>query len=417
MTGSPRPSTLCRILTLTLVAAAVLAWGGIAEASTFTVRNNCSYTVYPGIYPPVYANGGWSMAPGASVSFNPGAFTGRIWGRTGCNSASPAQCATGQCGGTGLQCAGTTGQAGTSLAEFNFNAGATDWYNVSYVDGFDNPVGVTVSNGSCYSPSTCKSAPLTSCPAELRVGGYCLSPCTRYNTDQYCCRGAYGTQATCVVANWAGFAQNYVNNIHGACPRQYAYAYDEGSGALHTCPTGPNYTITFCPSGGGTPPPPPPPPPPGGTVTSINSSAWYQVINTNSGRCTDDAGWSQANGARVIQWTCGAGQANQQWQFVPTSGGYYRVMVRHATWLGWDVTGGPGATGQGVPVQLWGVGSPAGNNQQWLPQHLGNGIWRFVARHSGRCLDVPSSSTANGVQLQQWTCNGTGAQSFRLVQQ
>jgi hypothetical protein len=415
MTASPRPSTLCRLLALALVAAAVLAWGGIVQASTFTVKNNCSYTVYPGIYPPIYSNGGWTMAPGASVNISPGAFNGRIWGRTGCNSSSPAQCTTGQCGGTGLQCAGTTGQAGTSLAEFNFNAGATDWYNVSYVDGFDNPVGVSVSNTGCVSPNTCSNAPLTSCDASLRTGGYCLSPCTKFNTDQYCCRGAFGTAATCVVANWAASARSYVNNIHSACPRQYAYAYDEANGSLQTCPTGSNYTITFCPSGGSTPPPPPPPP--GGTVTSISSSAWYQVINTNSGLCTDDNAWGTANGARVIQWACGAGQYNQQWQFVPTSGGYYRVMVRYASYLGWDVTGGAGATGNSVPIQLWGVGNPPGTNQEWLPQHLGNGIWRFVVRNSGKCLDVPAASTAGGVQLQQYTCNGTGAQSYRLVQE
>ena len=82
---------------------------------TFTVVNNCSYTVYPGIYPAsTYANGGWTMAPGASVSFSvPDGNIGRLWGRTGCNSASPAVCTTGSCGGTGLQCAGTTGYPNT----------------------------------------------------------------------------------------------------------------------------------------------------------------------------------------------------------------------------------------------------------------------------------------------------------------
>jgi hypothetical protein len=36
---------------------------------------------------------------------------------------------------------------------------------------------------------------------------------------------------------------------------------------------------------------------------------------------------------------------------------------------------------------------------------------------SGRCLDTPSASTANGVQLQIYDCNGTGAQAFKLVAQ
>jgi hypothetical protein len=60
---------------------------------------------------------------------------------------------------------------------------------------------------------------------------------------------------------------------------------------------------------------------------------------------------------------------------------------------------------------------PPGTNQEWLPQHLGNGIWRFIVRNSNTCLDVPGASTAAAVQLQQYDCNGTGAQSFRLVQQ
>ncbi|NMO14529.1 cellulase family glycosylhydrolase [Pyxidicoccus fallax] len=36
----------------------------------------------------------------------------------------------------------------------------------------------------------------------------------------------------------------------------------------------------------------------------------------------------------------------------------------------------------------------------------------MVARHSGKCVDVPGASTSAGVGLQQYTCNGTVAQSF-----
>ena len=58
--------------------------------------------------------------------------------------------ACGQCGGTGLQCAGTTGQPNTSLFEWNINASGTDWYDVSYVDAVDNPIGVSVSNAMLF---------------------------------------------------------------------------------------------------------------------------------------------------------------------------------------------------------------------------------------------------------------------------
>jgi glucosylceramidase len=148
--------------------------------------------------------------------------------------------------------------------------------------------------------------------------------------------------------------------------------------------------------------------------SSINSGAWYSVVNQNSGSCVDDANWGTTNGSIVQQWGCGGGQNNQEWQFTPTDSGYYTVTSRNAS-LVWDVTRGPGATGVGVPIQLWSYGG--GTNQQWMPVSLGNGTYKFVARNSGLCLDVPSASTANGVQLQQYTCNGTAAQSFVVTQQ
>jgi hypothetical protein len=246
-----------RVLLPAIVAASVWGHAVPGHATTFTVRNNCSYTVYPGVFPAsTFQNGGWTLAPGASSTFGvPGGSIGRLWGRTGCNTASPAQCTTGSCGGSGLQCAGTTGQPNTSLFEWNINANGTDWYDVSYVDAVDNPIGVAVSNASCVSPAACSASVITSCPADLRSGGVCLSPCTRFNTDQFCCRGSFGTPQTCVVANWMASAQTYVNNLHNFCPRQYSYAYDEvAGGALQTCATGANYTITFCPSGSSTPP-------------------------------------------------------------------------------------------------------------------------------------------------------------------
>ena len=148
---------------------------------------------------------------------------------------------------------------------------------------------------------------------------------------------------------------------------------------------------------------------------SIDPTRWYQVVNTNSGKCLDDAGWGTANGTALQQWTCGAGATNQQWQFRPTSGGYYQVVNRYAPNLVWDVNGGAGATGDGAQVHLWAYGG--GTNQQWLPASLGGGAFRFTARNSGKCLDVRDVSTADGAWLQQWGCTGGPAQSFRLVTQ
>jgi glucosylceramidase len=106
---------------------------------------------------------------------------------------------------------------------------------------------------------------------------------------------------------------------------------------------------------------------------------------------------------------------NQEWQFQPTSNGYYQVDTRNAPGVVWDVTGGPSATGNGTPIQLW--SATAGTNQQWLPTQQSDGSYTFTARTSGsECLDVTNRSTSNGTQLQQWSCtSGDTAQTFRLV--
>ncbi len=45
-----------------------------------------------------------------------------------------------------------------------------------------------------------------------------------------------------------------------------------------------------------------------------------------------------------------------------------------------------------------------------------DGIYTFPTLvHAGSCMDVAGGSTSNGAQIQEWTCNGTGAQKFQAV--
>src|SRR5205823_1591043 len=90
--------------------------------------------------------------------------------------------------------------------------------------------------------------------------------------------------------------------------------------------------------------------------------------------------------------------------------GYYQIATRNATGQVWDVSGV--STADGALVHLWGY--VAGNNQQWQPVVMNAPFYKFVARHSGKCLDVTGVSAMNGMQLEQWTCNGQENQSFRL---
>jgi len=237
------------------------------SARTFTVVNNCAYTVWPAMFTgtgtaPTQPTG-WEAAPNTQVSFTvPDNWTaGRIWGRRNCDFSGPnpgvnSCVGGGGCNG-GLECAtvGGTGVPPATLAEFTLSGDSTgaDDYDVSLVDGFNLPL--RIDNNQNCSVADCPVDLNPLCPAALRgavdacgnaLG--CLSDCD-ISPDQgnsaSCCTGQFSTAATCPNTG--------VLNYHffkGNCPNAYAYAYDESSGtALWNCPATnqPDYTVTFCP--------------------------------------------------------------------------------------------------------------------------------------------------------------------------
>ncbi|XP_048232340.1 pathogenesis-related thaumatin-like protein 3.5 isoform X2 [Ricinus communis] len=211
----------------------------------FTIINYCKETVWPGITPGENFNeGGFPLKPGQSIVFNaPVGWSGRIWGRTGCNfdKNGNGTCQTGACG-TSLKCSGA-GQTPASLAEFTL--AALDFYDVSLVDGFNLPISVTPinGNGNC-SVAGCNADLRTNCPSELSVKSKgkviaCRSACDVFNTDEYCCRGVYGNPVVCQPTY-------YSKKFKEACPTAYSYAYDDPT-SIFTC-SGTDYVISFCSS-------------------------------------------------------------------------------------------------------------------------------------------------------------------------
>ncbi|KAJ7194828.1 thaumatin-like protein [Mycena pura] len=246
--------------------ALVLALAAAAAAQrTMTVTNACPFTMWPALFTsaggrPSQATG-WQANEFTSVTFTvPSQWNGRIWGRRDCNfsgNSGPTSCIDGGCNG-GLLCDPTTGTGvpPATVAEFNLNAGGTDFYDVSLVDGYNLPMRID-NNVGCGVPS-CPVDLGPNCPAALKgpfdstgfpVG--CKSACTvdalNGNTanSPNCCTGSHNTAATCPpsgVTDYSYFKSN--------CPNSYAYAFDESSGtALWTCGASANahFTITFCP--------------------------------------------------------------------------------------------------------------------------------------------------------------------------
>ncbi|XP_022869736.1 pathogenesis-related protein 5-like [Olea europaea var. sylvestris] len=215
------------------------------SARIFTIANHCRETIWPGVAPGEnFDGGGFALRPGQSLVFTaPVGWSGRIWGRTGCNfdRNGNGPCQTGSCGNS-LKCS-ASGKPPATLAEFTL--ASLDFYDVSLVDGFNLPISVTALNGrgNC-SIAGCDADLRTTCPNELAVRSNgrtvgCRSACDVFNSDEYCCRGVYGNPVTCQPTT-------YSKRFKQACPASYSYAYDDPT-SIFTC-TGTDYVVAFCSS-------------------------------------------------------------------------------------------------------------------------------------------------------------------------
>ncbi|MFI8081531.1 RICIN domain-containing protein [Kitasatospora sp. NPDC086009] len=172
------------------------------------------------------------------------------------------------------------------------------------------------------------------------------------------------------------------------------------------------------------------------------SQVWTQnakgLLNPQSGKCLADPGASTANGTQLVLWSCGAG--GQDWRYPYSGQPIWSAFTNKATTycLSGGVENSTSVslhTCAATPQQNWqlvkdgtlrvstgacldaGTAGTAGSTvlvapcsgstaQQWLPSPTGY----LLNPASGKCLDDPRSTAVQGVALNLWTCNGTGAQ-------
>jgi hypothetical protein len=70
------------------------------------------------------------------------------------------------------------------------------------------------------------------------------------------------------------------------------------------------------------------------------------------------------------------------------------------------------STADGAEIAQFGC--HGGANQRWQLRDVGGGYVQLVAQHSGRCLDVSGGSTANGARVLQWACHSGTNQQWQL---
>ncbi|WP_062428535.1 RICIN domain-containing protein [Herbidospora daliensis] len=144
-------------------------------------------------------------------------------------------------------------------------------------------------------------------------------------------------------------------------------------------------------------------PPSDGSFTSV-------AVAQHSQQCLDNPNSSTANGTAQQQFYCEGGD-QQLWNFVPVSGvSNTFTVVNRQSGKCLDVNGV--STADGAAVIQWTCNSGSQNQQFTLRKvtYSGNDShdYQLIARHSGKCVDVSTISTAPRAAVHQWTCIAAG---------
>jgi hypothetical protein len=208
------------------------------------IENHCAYTIWNFALPqntfpgsvPLKIDPGQVLAVGWSDQFS-----GRVWGRS-------------ECTGTGgnLKCAQTHAD---SLAEWTLTRGmASDWYDVSLVDGFTIPMGIIQMDA----PFTLSGAYVSG--GKLGPDGICGSPICAADLNANCPaaqqqKDAMGKVVGCT--NGLKGPSPGTKYFKDGCPTSYTWDFDDPQ-SLFRCPDAAqnggkgakNYRLIYCPTEG-----------------------------------------------------------------------------------------------------------------------------------------------------------------------
>jgi hypothetical protein len=142
----------------------------------------------------------------------------------------------------------------------------------------------------------------------------------------------------------------------------------------------------------------------------------YHLVALNSGKCLEVSYGSSENGMSIHQEPCGDGHTQQAQAFTlvpsPYNPAQYELVNRKSGKC-LDVTNvstADGAQIQQFTCQSWGQTNQVFAGVPWSPTDSSH--VKYIAQHSNKCLDITGGSTADGALLQQWTCTGATNQAF-----
>ncbi|HLL69206.1 MAG TPA: pectate lyase [Micromonosporaceae bacterium] len=136
---------------------------------------------------------------------------------------------------------------------------------------------------------------------------------------------------------------------------------------------------------------------PQASAATIDTNAAYVLVNRNSGKAVDVYNWATNDGAPIVQYARND-LVVQQWRFVSSGSGWYRLRSVHSGKV-LDIAGG--STADGANVVQWTDNN--GTNQQFRVVDTTGGYVKLINRNSNKALETWDRSTADGARLSQFT--------------
>uniref|UniRef100_A0A803M242 Uncharacterized protein n=1 Tax=Chenopodium quinoa TaxID=63459 RepID=A0A803M242_CHEQI len=223
------------------------------KATTITIVNNCSYTVWPGISTissSVKVPTGFTLLNGESKTINiQSNWEGSIWGRTNCSLDHKGNfsCETGDCGTGKIECQTTSSPNLVTMAGFSISQIEDQYkYNISVEAGYNLPMMATpegVIGLRCVVTGCVFNLDNSICPPSMSVVNKnlrmigCRNPC--YDAKQ-CCK----TWPKCLSSDYVESS-----NLFGkSCPRASNNPSDLINTTFSCLSYKTSYKVTFCPS-------------------------------------------------------------------------------------------------------------------------------------------------------------------------
>ncbi|MFC6986874.1 RICIN domain-containing protein [Streptomyces cirratus] len=145
------------------------------------------------------------------------------------------------------------------------------------------------------------------------------------------------------------------------------------------------------------------------SAATVDTSAWYVLVNRDTGKALDNLGYATNDGAPLVQWSR-TGAANQQWKFIDAGDGNYRLQNRNSGKVlddyNWSKT-------EGSELVQW--SDLNGANQQFHVEKSSDGYVRLINRFSGKAVEVPGGTKADGAHIAQYHDWNGPQQQWRLV--